>query len=216
MIAKKYMAGASMHRVYKWRSFSQSGTISAFRKYRDSLFEDYSIEEVIFMERTRNKILQTYRISKNENVKRDKRLRSILKELRERIGYIKVDGIYKESGSFEIKKEISYFVYALNSSFDLKHFLLDTGRQFNQDSIAYAQKNGEYNLYCSTAQKYILGEDDLQYTFGAMMTSFKGLMLENEDFRSTYSQIRGIPFMWDEYEATKVNDLTSAFEMSAD
>lgn len=210
MISKGYVRGASMHRVHKWRLYSQSGTISAFRKYQDCLFENYSIEEVIFMERTRNKILEGYRVSKNENLKRDKQLRAILKNLRDKLGYIKVDGLYKESGSFEIKKEISYFVYMFDLSFDLKSFLLDTGRQFNQDSIAYAQKNGEYNLYCSTAQNYILGEDDLKYAFGSMMTSFKGMILdnENEHFKSIYSQIRGIPFVWDEYEATKVSDLT--------
>lgn len=180
MVSKGYVRGANKHRVYKWRLHSQSGTISAFRKYKDYLFEDYSIEEVIFMERTKNKILEDYRISKNENLKRDKQLRAILKDLRGKLGYIKVDGMYKESGSFEIKGEISYFVYALDHSFDLKSFLLDTGRKFNQDSIAYAQKNADYHLYCSSAQSYILGEDDLKYSFGAMMTSFKGIVLGNE------------------------------------
>lgn len=213
MISKGYVRGANKHRVHKWRVHSQSGTISAFRKYKDYLFEEYSIEEVIFMERTRNKILESYRISKSENLKRDKQLRAILKELRSKLGYIKVDGIYKESGSFESKREISYFVYTLDHSFDLKSFLLYTGRNFNQDSIAYAQKNGDYNLYCSSAQNYILGEDDLKYSFGAMMTSFKGMVLDNASnphFElSIYSQIRGIPFVWDEYEATQASDLAS-------
>lgn len=210
MISKKLMRGASMHRVHKWRVHSQSGTISAFRKYKDHLFKDYSIAEVIFMERTRNQILENYRISKNENLKRDKQLRAILKKLRDKLGYIKVDGMYKESGSFEMKKEISYFVYTLDPSFDLKSFLLDLGRQFNQDSIAYAQKNGDYNLYCSTAQGYILGEDDFKYTFGSMMTSFKGIVIEDgidAHFElSIYSQIRGIPFAWDEYKATEAEE----------
>lgn len=120
-------------------SKTDTGTISAFRKYDDRIYErcsQYKIEE---MKDNKDLELDKYTLSLIQNKNRDKGLRAEFKKTRDVIGYIKIDRMHQETGSDKPKEEMSCFVFAIDPDFDLKKFLLEMGNLFNQDSITYAK-----------------------------------------------------------------------------
>lgn len=78
----------------------------------------------------------------------DKRLRMILKENYPKIGYIKIDE--KASDAPRVPLMV-YVIYTMESSFNLKDFTLNLGRENNENYILYAQKDGRYDaIECYT------------------------------------------------------------------
>lgn len=209
---------AGLSRIIHWKNNADAGTISAFRKYDDSICELYSFEEIEDMERNKNLELDKYTLNLKKNLNRDRRLRTEFKKLRDKIGYIKVDGMYQESGSEKPTFEISYFVFAKDPDFDLKKFLLEMGRKFNQDSITFAKAGKDYAMYCTTAQKYIL-DDGHKYRFGDKMATFKGSVWGGDDKSPefdmyVFSRIRGKPFAWDNYTPHRVEACSFQSELT--
>lgn len=211
---------AGLNRVAYWMNHSDTGTISAFRKYDDRIYEIYSQYEIEEMKNNKDPELDKYTLSLAQNKNRDRRLRTEFKKLRDVIGYIKVDGMYQEAGSPKISKEMSYFVFAIDPNFDLKTFLLEMGKRFNQDSITYAKAGKNYTLYCSTAQKFILLDGE-EYSFGEKVATFKGAVMggdpKSPDFSlEVFSKIRGRPFAWDNYKPYRMEACSFQSEQTLD
>lgn len=207
-IVSDMINAAGLSRVVHWKNNADTGTISAFRKYDDSIYKLYSFEEIEDMERNKNPELDKYTLNLKKNRNRDRRMRDEFKKLRDQIGYIKVDGMYWEVGKEKPRFEISYFVFAKDPTFDLKKFLLEMGRKYNQDSITFAKAGEDYAMHCTTAQTYIL-DDGHKYKFEDKMATFKGSVWGGDDKAPefdmyAFSRVRGKPFAWDNYTPHRV------------
>lgn len=195
---------AGLSRVYEKITNMKSGTISAWRSYSKELWETYDAKGIA-----------TGVVSNNQNRARDKKLRAVLKQNADKVGYIRVMGTYQESASSDKSFEESYLVFAKDNSFDLKTFLLNLGKAFEQDSITYADAGKGFSLICSTPYKVIGDWNGKLYKFGDVMETFNnvhfgdtfvvddnGMKVHNK----VYSQIRNRPFLWDNYNAKSSDD----------
>jgi len=118
---------SSLSRIWKQTKEHESGTISAFRSARNCN--------------------QGPEFSKSENKKNSKILKAKL--LKAGFGVTKIDGTYienyKSGNEIEVKEE-SYLVINLKDDKNFKQKLIDFGSEFEQDSITYQNKDGDYYL----------------------------------------------------------------------
>lgn len=142
---KHPLFAANINRIYEWMETCDTGTISAQRKYSDYLFTSYSSEQISQLP---NSTLDMFRLSRQTNALRHRDLRQLVHQ--SGYGYIDILGRYKEDGTNEIKLENSLFVFDHAKKGNLKKFLLKAGFLFSQDSIAYADKPLQFNLYQTT------------------------------------------------------------------
>ncbi|MFT2745016.1 hypothetical protein [Helicobacter pylori] len=88
-----------------------------------------------------DKFVKKYRYTEKDNMKRTRRLKSLLDKKRHFLGYIQVIGYRKEDLKDDLipDKETSFFVFANepSSTFDLASYLLLLARLFNQAAICY-------------------------------------------------------------------------------
>ena len=121
---------SSLSRIHKQTQLHDSGTISAFRSARNC-----------------NK---GEAFTKSENKKNSNILKSKL--LKAGYGVTKIDGTYIEnygkSNAIEVREE-SYIVVDLKDSGSLKKDLIKFGLEFEQDSITFQAKDGDYYLISS-------------------------------------------------------------------
>ena len=121
---------SSLSRIHKQTQLHDSGTISAFRSARNC-----------------NK---GEAFTKSENKKNSNILKSKL--LKAGYGVTKIDGTYIEnygkSNAIEVREE-SYIVVDLKDSGLLKKDLIKFGLEFEQDSITFQAKDGDYYLISS-------------------------------------------------------------------
>ena len=140
----------------------------------------------------------------------------MLKQNAYKVGYIRVMGTYQESADSSDKSfEESYLVFAKDNSFDLKSFLLELGKAFEQDSITYADAGKGFSLICSTPYKVIADEYGDLFKFGDVMKTFNSIhfgdtfVVDNRGIKvhnKVYSQIRNRPFLWVNYNANSSDD----------
>ena len=203
-----------LSRVYEKIANMKSGTISAWRSYSKELWDTYNAKDIatgVVSEQDK----QPYALSNTQNRARDKKLRAVLKQNSDKVGYIRVMGTYQESASSDKSFEESYLVFAKDNSFNLKSFLLELGKAFEQDSITYADAGKGFSLICSTPYKVISDENGELYKFGDVMKTFNnvhfgdtfvvddnGMKVHNK----VYSQIRNRPFLWNNYNAKSSDD----------
>lgn len=138
------------------------------------------------------------KLTKSENKTEDTKLRESLKSCykENKIGYITLSGMYKENIYKHARLETSYLVYTLDNHFNLRDFVIELGTQFEQGAIAYADKDGEYELICTTNQAEFDGKIG---SVGEVMAKFKaevwGLV---GDFKlEVWGKIRNRMFNWD-------------------
>ena len=129
-IKKEVIKESSLSRIWEHYTKHQTGTISAFR-YAPDCGEGtpYTLEE---------------------NKKRNAKLKALL--LKNGYGVTKIDGTYIENyGTPEAREvdEESFFVVDLKDKGNLKKDLIKFGKMFEQDSITFAEPNGEYYLISS-------------------------------------------------------------------
>ena len=205
---------AGLSRVYDKISKMKAGTISAWRSYSKELWETYNAKDIatgVVSEQDK----QPYAISNTQNRARDKKLRAVLKQNADKVGYIRVMGTYQESAASDKSFEESYLIFAKDNSFDLRSFLLNLGKTFEQDSITYADAGKGFSLICSTPYNVISDWKGNLFKFGDTMETFNsvhfgdtfvidenGMKVHNK----VYSQIRNRPFMWVNYNAKSSDD----------
>lgn len=136
---------AGVNRILQWWSMYDCGTISAYRTYDSSLFEEYGIEEVNNMP---DEVKKVFVVSDRVNMYNSKTLRMKIKRLG--YAYIQIAGVYKEAGTGKVRKELSYFVFDMNRRGTLKRDLIDLGFFFHQDTITYADAGEDFSIYVST------------------------------------------------------------------
>lgn len=205
---------AGLSRVYDKISKMKAGTISAWRSYSKELWDNYNHKDIatgVIPEQDK----QPYAISNNQNRARDKKIRAVLKQNADKIGYIRVMGTYQESAASDKNFEESYLVFAKDNSFDLKSFLLNLGKTFEQDSITYADAGKGFSLICSTPYNVISDWKGNLFKFGDIMETFNSVHFGDtfviDDYgmkvhNKVYSQIRNRPFMWVNYNAKSSDD----------
>lgn len=116
----------SLTRILKHNEDHDCGIITAFRNYEGCG--------------------QGKELSKKDNMKRNKSLALKLKS--RGYGVTRIMGKYPEGG--KEKKEIGYFVVDLNDRGNLEQYLIELGKEFNQDSILFIPKGsilGEKRAY---------------------------------------------------------------------
>lgn len=173
----RIIKGSSLTRIMEHRLNSHTGTISACKGKHWYIAQGILPEPTTDAENT-NVENQAQKLDKA----RDKQLASIFKKMYPKIGYIRVYGKYKSTDDDIPSSEISYFVYTLDNSFDLKSFLLDCGRRFEQESITYADRDGQYELIAST--NFTDGEGK-KWSYGQVMLKFNTTIWDkNGEFNS--------------------------------
>ena len=205
---------AGLSRVYDKISKMKAGTISAWRSYSKELWETYDAKDIatgVISEQDK----QPYALSNNQNRARDKKLRAVLKQNADKVGYIRVMGTYQESAASDKSFEESYLVFAKDNSFDLKSFLLNLGKAFEQDSITYADAGKGFSLICSTPYNVISDWNGKLHKFGDVMETFNNVhfgdtfVIDDNGMKvhnKVYSQIRNRPFLWTDYNAKSSDD----------
>jgi len=127
---KTFVNESSLNRVWKHSQEHDTGTISAFRYAKDcGDGERYSLDD---------------------NKKRSSELKSKL--LASGYGVTLVKGTYIENYGKDNEQEVqedSYLVVDLKDSGNLKKDLIKFGSQYEQDSITFSEKSGEYYLISS-------------------------------------------------------------------
>lgn len=168
---KEVVSESSLTRVYKQYLEHDSGTITAFRSAEDCL--------------------RGADISTTQNKKRNSILRSKLLVLG--YGVTSIDGEYIEgfgTPDATIVKEEAYFVVDLKNKGHLKRDLIDLGEAFEQDSITFSKKNGDY---------FIISSNECENGYpgfgkiGVEKKLAKPLMGDTGEF---YSKIKGRPFVF--------------------
>ncbi|WP_233707608.1 hypothetical protein [Helicobacter cetorum] len=134
------VAKFSLVRMIEHIATSQVGTISACRQYKDTFYELPADEQQkIDNAKPNNKkyfaLKESLSMDNSTNLARTKRLEQSLNQNRSKIGYVKILGHFKESGTGEVKDEYSFFVYSLDHNFPLKKYLCRVGKVFHQDAI---------------------------------------------------------------------------------
>lgn len=118
---------SSLSRIFSAYEKHQTGTISGFR-YAENCGEG-----------------KVYTLSEN------KKRNSILKAKLLKLGYgvTPIKGTYIEGYETENAREVdeeSFYVVDLKDGKKLKSVLIELGKEFDQDSIAFSEANGEYKL----------------------------------------------------------------------
>ena len=126
----KQLIESSLSRVYAQTKIHDSGTISAFRSAKNcNDGEKYSL---------------------SDNKQNSKILKSKLLTLG--YGVTKIDGTYienfKTDNEIEVKEE-SYLVVDIKDSGNLKKDLIKLGQEFEQDSVTFQEKDGDYYIISS-------------------------------------------------------------------
>lgn len=186
---------AGLSRIVTHYTNNPSATISAFRKYKAQAFKEFAkeIEQGVSLDDIPE--AQKYIISFKENVARHRLLGEKLFKLG--INRIQITGFYKEEGTNELQKELSYFVW-YEDSVKLKNTVMKLATEFEQDSITYsAEPNGDYKLINTSPFSNNIGAVELVF-------NSKRFNLGNKKDLDFYSSIRGKPFMWDIYEPKKI------------
>ena len=162
------LSESSLSRIFKHYKEHDSGTISAFRYAEDcGDGKTYSLEE-----------------NRNRNAK----LKSTL--LAKGYGVTKIKGVYIENyGSdkaVEVQEE-SFVVVDINDTGKLEQDLKALGKYFEQDSITFSEKEGEYYIIgtgkCSTSYP----------VYGEKIKLGQPLFGSNGEF---HSKINGRPFVF--------------------
>jgi hypothetical protein len=163
-----YINESSLSRIWKHAKNHISGTISAFRYAEDCGEGDiYTIKQ----NRKRNAILKAKLLTKGYSV-------------------TSIKGSYTENYGSKNEKDVdeeSFFVVDINDTNNLKKDLMKFGEMFEQDSITYADKNGEY---------YLIGTNKCP-------NSYPGYKKESKEGKGIYgekgkffSKIGGRPFVF--------------------
>lgn len=163
---------SSLSRIWQHVKEHDSGTITAFRSFKDCGDGE--------------------KFTKSDNKKRN----SILKAKLLNLGYgvTKVAGTYIENfgsdNEIEVKEE-SYLVVDLKDSGKLKKDLIKLGKEFEQDSITYSKKSGEYFLISSnTCKNGYPGKGSI----GKEVKLGKPMFSKSGEF---HSKVNGRPFVFD-------------------
>ena len=94
----------------------------------------------------------------------------------------------------KIDKENSYFVWDTRGNGKaLFKALLDLGEKFEQNSITFAEAGEDFKLYATNP-------DETGLPVGKPIATFKGTAFGDTKGSPSYSEIRGRPFLWDNYE----------------
>jgi hypothetical protein len=176
---------SSLSRVWKQTKEHDSGTISAFRSARDC----------------NNGELFT----KSENKKNSNILKAKL--LKEGYGVTKVQGTYienfKSDNEVEVQEE-SYLVVDIKDKGNLKQDLIKFGQEFEQDSITFQEKDGDYYLISSNEceQGYPgFGKIGIELKLGKALYGKKG---------EFHSKVNGRPFVFENISSNQETLITKA------
>lgn len=202
---------ASISRIQKHRARGESGTISAFRSFRDDFYDLPVAEQNAIIKNPDSEDYKKYKITYAENMRRTRNLKKLMNRFKDQIGYIQIDGMYHEAGAPNPSSETSFFVYTLDPKFKLRKTLVNLGRAFNQDSVTYSEANGkDYELICTTNQRRGIKSDGKIYKHGQTICILHGEAWGHSGlFREEcYSKIRGRPFAWTNYKVTHTADST--------
>ena len=170
----KKLVESSLSRVWAQTKKFDAGTISAFRSARDCNDGDnYSLAD--------NK--------KNSSILKAKLLKA-------GYGVTAIDGVYIENyntpKAIEVKEE-SYLVVDLKNTGNLKKDLIEFGKEFEQDSIAYqnAKTNEYYLISSNTCPNGYPGNG----TIGVEIKLGKPIFGKDGEF---HSKVNGRPFVFTE------------------
>jgi hypothetical protein len=182
MSFKQYITESSLSRIWKQTKEHDSGTISAFRSAKDcNEGEPYT---------------------KKENLQRSAKLKAKLLSLG--YGVTKIQGTYIENyGSNDERevKEESFIVVDLKDTGHLERDLRILGEEFEQDSITYQEKDGDY---------YLIGTNRCPNGYpgyGKKIKLGKPIYGKSGEF---HSKIRGRPFVFESIESN-LKELTDFY-----
>ena len=172
-IYKRRFFESSLSRLYKHYQEHDSGTISAFRYARNcGDGELYSL---------------------SENKKRSSDLKNLL--LAKGYGVTKISGVYIENygsdNAIEVQEE-SYIVVDLKDSGKLKKDLIKFGKMFEQDSVTFSEKGGNY---------YLISSNECPNAYPGNGKIGKEIKLGKAMFGKSgefHSKINGRPFVFEE------------------
>jgi len=177
------MNESSLSRIWKQTKEHDSGTISAFRSARNCG--------------------EGEPFTKSENKRNSKILKAKLLKLG--YGVTKIDGTYienyKSPNEIEVKEE-SYLVINLKDDKGFKENLIKLGTEFEQDSITYQEKDGDYYLISSnTCEEGYPGFGEI----GVEIKLGKPIYGKDGEF---HSKVNGRPFVFEGFN-DKVETLLS-------
>ena len=168
-----YLNESSLSRIWKQTKEHDSGTISAFRSAKDcNQGEPYS---------------------KKENLQRNAKLKAKLLNLG--YGVTKIKGTYIENYGSDNEKEVkedSFIVVDLKDTGKLEKDLRKLGEEFEQDSITFQKKDGDY---------YLIGTNNCPDGYpgkGKKIKLGKPMYGKSGEF---HSKINGRPFVFESVES---------------
>lgn len=175
----KHLSESSLSRVYKLHTQHESGTLSAFR-YADNCGEGTPL-------------------TKKENRDRNALLKAKLLKLG--YGVTLIRGVYVENYNSDQAKEVqeeSFIVVDLKDKGTLKEDIATLGKYFEQDSVTYSEKGGEY---------YIIGTSHCEFAYPSYGQEIKlGTPMFGSD-GVFHSKVNGRPFVFAEAPHDEVESL---------
>lgn len=153
--------------------------IKTFQRKRKIIFNVENWKE--FPDDLKNELKKNM-VSYEENMRNHRRLRAYIQQ--KGYGYIEINGRYRESALGKVMDEKSLFVFDKDDKGGLLESLQELGHNFDQDSITYAPKRGNYSLYDTSPfnkktaelRKLILGDEGLIGSFDGKMSFFAGYL----------------------------------------
>ena len=174
----KDLIESSLSRIWKHAKGHDSGTISAFRSAKECL--------------------TGISINRKDNRSNNRILKANLLKLGYGVTSIKGSYIenYKSPNAKHVDEE-SFFVSDYQDKGDLKKNLIKLGQLFNQDSITYSKKSGEY---------YLISSNNCPEAYPGFGVVGKELKLGKPIFGKDgefYSKINGRPFVFESIDKSK-------------
>ena len=177
---KNQISESGLSRIWKQTMEHDSGTISAFRSAKDCN--------------------QGEKYSKKENLDRSAKLKAKLLKLG--YGVTKIKGTYIENYGSKNEKEVkedSYIVVDIKDTGNLERDLRKLGEEFEQDSITFQEKDGNY---------YLIGTNKCPEGYpgyGKKLKLGKSIFGKSGEF---HSKINGRPFVFESItgELVKLTD----------